>query len=400
MVRNKNKFYVSDPMSTNVFSKLKTAIVHEWFTNYAGSERVVESFTNIWPEAKVFTLVDFLSEEERKIILKSKPPKTSFIQKLPFAKTKHRRYLPLFPFAIERFDFSEYDLIISSSHAVTKGLRKNKNQLHISYCHSPMRYAWDNTELYLSEANISKGLKGFAARSIINYLRKWDLKTASRPDYLIANSKFIAGKIRRIYNRNSDVIYPPVDVYKFEPISEKEDYFLTASRMVPYKRADLIVEAFSMMEGKKLKVIGEGPELEKIKRKASKNIEILGYKSGNELKSLMQKAKAFVFAAEEDFGITVVEAMACGTPVIALNKGGTAETVVDGITGILFESQNASDIINAVKKFEEMINKFDSAQISLHANQFSRDIFEKNIREYVRNKSVNFFNKEKASAQS
>ena len=211
--------------------KLKIAIVHEWFTDYAGSERVVESFTNIWPEANVFTLVDFLTEDERKIVLKSKTSKTSFIQKLPFAKTKHRRYLPLCPFAIERFDFSEYDLIISSSHAVTKGLRKNKNQLHISYCHSPMRYAWDNTELYLSEANISKGLKGFAARSIINYLRKWDLKTASRPDYLIANSKFIAGKIRRIYNRNSDVIYPPVDVYKFEPISEKEDYFLTASRM-------------------------------------------------------------------------------------------------------------------------------------------------------------------------
>jgi len=379
---------------------LKIAIVHEWFAGYAGSERVVESFTNIWPNADVFTLIDLLTEEERKIVLKSKTPKTSFIQKLPFAKTKHRWYLPLFPFAIERFDFSEYDLIISSSHAVTKGLRKNSNQLHISYCHSPMRYAWDNTELYLNEANISKGLKGFAARLIINYLRKWDLKTASRPDYLIANSKFIAGKIKRIYNRNSDVIYPPVDVDKFEPVLEKDNYYLTASRMVPYKRTDLIAEAFSIMGDKKLKVVGQGPELEKIKRKSTPNIEILGYKSGKELKSLMQKAKAFVFAAEEDFGITVVEAMACGTPVIALNKGGTAETVVDGKTGILFDLQSAESIKNAVLKFEEKINIFDSLKISSQAKQFSRDIFEKKIKEYVHDKSVNFFNKEKAFTQS
>jgi glycosyltransferase involved in cell wall biosynthesis len=381
-------------MAKDIFPKIKIAIVHEWFADYAGSERVVESFTNIWPEADVFTLVDLLTEKNRKIVLKSKSPKTSFIQKLPFAKTKHRWYLPLFPFAIERFNFSEYDLIISSSHAVTKGLRKNKNQLHISYCHSPMRYAWDNTELYLNQAKISKGLRGFVARSIINYLRKWDLKTASRPDYLIANSKFIAGKIKRIYNRDSDVIYPPVDVDKFESVSEKDNYYLTASRMVPYKRADLIVDAFSMMEDKKLKVVGQGPELEKIKRKSTPNIEILGYKSGTELKSLMQKAKAFVFAAEEDFGITVVEALACGTPVIALNKGGTAETVVDSKTGILFELQSAESIKNAILKFEEKINIFDSLKISSYAKQFSRDIFEKNIKEYVQDKSVNFFNKE------
>ncbi|RPI72394.1 MAG: glycosyltransferase family 4 protein, partial [Ignavibacteriales bacterium] len=240
---------------------MKTAIVHEWFAGYAGSERVVESFTNIWPDADVFTLADLLTEEERKIVLKSKPPITSFIQKMPFAKTKHRWYLPLFPFAIERFDFSGYDLIISSSHAVTKGLRKNPDQLHISYCHSPMRYAWDNAELYLNQANISKGVKGFAARATINYLRKWDLKTASRPDYLIANSKFIAGKIKRIYNRDSDVIYPPVDVHKFEPDNQKENYYLTASRLVPYKRVDLVVDAFTSMRDKKLIVVGDGPEL-------------------------------------------------------------------------------------------------------------------------------------------
>lgn len=373
---------------------MKIAIVHEWFAEYAGSERVVESFTNLWPDADVFALVDLLNEDERRIILKSKRPITSFIQKMPFAKTKHRYYLPLFPLAIERFDFTGYDIIISSSHAVTKGLKKTPNQLHISYCHSPMRYAWDNTELYLDQANISKGLKGFTARKIINYLRKWDLKTASRPDFLIANSKFIAGKIKRIYNREADVIYPPVDVNKFDCVKEKGDYFLTASRMVPYKRVDLMVEAFSKMTDKKLKVVGQGSEFKNIKNNVTPNIELLGYKNDKELKTLLQKARAFVFAAEEDFGITVVEAMACGTPVIALNKGGTAETVIDSKTGILFNSQNVKSIKEAVLQFEDTAGLFNPQIISDHARQFNREIFEGKIKEYVREKSLNFFNKE------
>jgi len=367
-----------------------TAIVHEWFSSYAGSERVVESFTNIWPDADVFTLADLMTEEERKIILKSKPPKTSFIQNLPFAKTKHRWYLPIFPFAIERFNFSKYDFIISSSHAVTKGLRKRPDQLHISYCHSPMRYAWDNAELYLSQANISKGLKGYASRAVINYLRKWDLKTASRPDFLVANSEFIAGKIKRIYNRNSDVIYPPVDVDKFEPTFKKDNYYLTASRMVPYKRVDLIVEAFSKMSDKKLIVVGDGPELNNIKSKASANIEFEGYLESSALKSLMQEAKAFVFAAEEDFGIAVVEAMACGTPVIALNKGGTAESVVNGKTGIHFSEQNPESIIDAINEFEKRIDSFDVQYIRKHAEKFNRINFEENIKKYVWDKLNNF----------
>jgi len=378
--------------------KLKTAIVHEWFAEYAGSERVVESFTNIWHNADVFALVDLLSDEERQIVLKSIKPKTSFIQKLPFAKAKHRYYLPLFPYAMESFDFTGYDIIISSSHAVAKGLKKNPDQLHISYCHSPMRYAWDNAGLYLNQANISKGIRGFAAKRILNYLRKWDLKTASRPDYLIANSRFIAGKIKRIYNRDADVIYPPVDVDKFNCVKEKDDYFLTASRMVPYKRVDLIVEAFSNLKELKLKVVGQGPEFKRIKNNASPNIELLGYKNDSELKALMQNAKAFVFAAEEDFGITVVEAMACGTPVIALNKGGAAETVIDSKTGILFNSQDAESIKNAVLDFETKIDIFNPQKISDHAKQFSREIFENNIREYVRDKSLSFFGEEKTDS--
>ncbi|RPI70588.1 MAG: glycosyltransferase family 4 protein, partial [Ignavibacteriales bacterium] len=218
-----------------------------------------------------------------------------------------------------------------------------------------------------------------------------DLKTASRPDYLIANSKFIAGKIKRIYNRDSDVIYPPVDIDKFDPVFNKENYYLTASRLVPYKRVDLVVDSFLSMKDKKLIVVGDGPELNHIKNKASTNIEVVGYKEGDELKQLMQNARAFIFAAEEDFGITVVEAMACGTPVIAFNKGGTAETVIDGTTGVLFEAQTAESIKNALLKFEEQINSFNLQQISLHAKQFSRKIFEKNIKEYVEEKSLSFF---------
>jgi len=370
---------------------LKTAIVHEWFVNYAGSEKVVESFTNIWRDADVFALVDFLDEKQRQIILKGKHVKTSLIQKFPFARKKHRNYLPLFPLAIEKLDLSKYDLIISSSHSVTKGIKINPDQLHISYCHSPMRYAWDNAELYLSQANISGGLKGFLARSVINYLREWDLKTASRPNFLVANSKFISEKLKRIYNRDSIVIYPPVDVNKYNCVPEKKDFYLTASRMVPYKRVDLVVEAFSNMKNRKLKVVGNGPELAKIKMKASSNIEFLGYKEDEDLKALMQQAKAFVFAAEEDFGITVVEAMACGTPVIALNKGGTAETVVNHKTGILFESQTTESIKNAIAEFEEKESLFDYKIISDHAQQFSRDIFEKRIRDFVSIKSEKFF---------
>ncbi len=372
-------------------NKVKTAIVHEWFVNYAGSEKVVESFTNIWQDADVFALVDFLDDKQREIVLKGKYAKTSLIQKLPFAKKRHRNYIPLFPFAIERLDLSKYDLIISSSHSVTKGIKTKPNQLHISYCHSPMRYAWDNAELYLSQANMSKGLKGLAAKSVINYLRKWDLKTASRPNFLIANSKFISEKIKRIYNRNSTVIYPPVDVNKLNYVKEKSDYYLTASRLVPYKRVDLIVEAFSSMENKKLKVIGSGPELNRIKNLSSANIEFLGYKDDEELKDLMQHARAFVFAAEEDFGITVVEAMACGTPVLALNKGGTAETVVNQKTGILFESQTIDSIKKAISEFEGKENLFSPEIIAEHAQQFSRDIFEKRILDFINDKSEKFF---------
>jgi len=368
----------------------KTAIVHEWLVNYAGSEKVVESFTNIWRDADVFTLVDFLDDDLRQIILKGKHAKTSFIQHLPYAKKQHRKYLPLFPKAIESFNLKKYGLIISSSHAVAKGVKKRKNQLHISYCHSPMRYAWDEADYYLKEAKLTAGIKGFFAQIVLKYLRKWDVKSAKNVDYFIANSKHIAGKIKRIYNRSADVIYPPVDTNKFSLITEKDDYYITASRLVPYKRIDLIVDAFAKMLDKKLVVIGSGPEKEKIIAKATPNIDVIGYQNFESLKGYMEKAKAFVFAAEEDFGIIVVEAMACGTPVIAGNYGGTAESVVDGVTGILFPEQTVDSIVEAVKRFDVISHSMNYKEIRLHSENFSRQTFERNIKDYVNEKLKSF----------
>lgn len=371
-------------MNTDSTLQQKTAIVHEWLVSYAGSERCVESFTNIWKDADVYALVDFLDKEHREIILKGKKANTTFIQQLPLARKRHRYYLPLFPTAIERLDLSEYELIISSNHAVSKGVRKKKNQLHISYCHSPMRYAWDQAEHYLT------GIKGSFAKAFMNYLRNWDLKSAENVNYFIANSNHISEKIRRIYKRDSTVIYPPVDVNKFEVSEKKEDYYLIASRFVPYKKVDLVVEAFNQMPDKKLLVIGSGPEKEKVKSIAKPNIEFLPHQEFAQLKEFMKKAKAFVFAAEEDFGITVVEAMACGTPVIALNKGGTAESVINGKTGILFKEQSPESIRDAIQEFEKRIDNFDIKLIREHAEKFNRKNFEENIKQFVSDKLSNF----------
>ncbi len=374
---------------------MKIALVHEWLVFYAGGERVFESFTNIWKDADVFALVDFLNEENRKIILKGKHAKTTFIQKLPFAEKKFRSYLPLFPLAIQKLNFKNYDIIISSSHAVTKGIRKRPTQLHISYCHSPMRYIWDEADTYFQAAGLNSGLKKIIATKILNYLRNWDLKTAQWPDFLLANSKYIAEKLKRIYGRESTVIYPPVDVDKFDCVEEKDDYYFVASRLVPYKRIDLIVEAFAEMPEKRLIIAGTGPELNKLKNNFLVNVEFVGYQDENTLKELMQKAKAFVFPAEEDFGIVVVEAMACGTPVIALNKGGTAETVIDGKTGILFDNQTSEDIKNAVRKFESIQDSFNHKEISEYTKKFSRKIFEQSIKQFVDEKTEEFFRKNK-----
>lgn len=372
---------------------MKIAVVCDWLVTYAGAEKVLEQILNIYPEADLFALVDFLDEDKRDFI-KHKKVTTSFIQKLPKAKTKYRSYLPLMPLAIEQLDLSAYDLIISSSHCVAKGILTGPSQVHISYVHSPIRYAWDLQHQYLREAGLNKGLKGWIAKAILHYMRIWDTRTSNGVDHFIANSEFIAKRIWKCYRRKADVIYPPVDVEAFEYCDKKDDFYVTASRMVPYKKMDLIVEAFTKMPDKKLVVIGTGPDFNKIKAIADghDNIKLMGYQPFEVLKDYMQRAKAFVFAAEEDFGITPVEAQACGTPVIAYGRGGTLETVrgfnqKNNPTGIFFDKQDNRSLIEAINLFEQNIDNFNHEDCRDNALSFSinrfKEVLKANINKFL-----------------
>jgi len=368
---------------------VKKALIHDWFSTYAGAEKCVESFTNVWDDFEIYGLIDFLSECDRDKILKGKRAHTSFIGKLPFAKSKYRNYLPLFPLAIEQFDLSGYDVVLSSSHAVAKGVLTHSNQLHIAYIHTPIRYAWDLYHQYLRESGLDRGLKGVLAKYFLHKIRLWDAVSANRVDHYVANSRYIARRIEKIYGKPSDVIYPPVDVDKFTLREAKEEFYLTASRMVPYKKVGLIVEAFSQTD-KKLVVVGDGPDMAKIKSKAGKNVELLGFADDKTMRDLMGRAKAFVFAAEEDFGITPVEAQACGTPVICFGRGGSRETVIDGESGLYFMEQNTKEMLAAVAKFEQNRDKFEPVKIRENSLRFSRARFEAEIKSYVEKKYEKF----------
>jgi glycosyltransferase involved in cell wall biosynthesis len=365
----------------------KIAIVHDWLTVYGGAERVLEQILACYPDADVFTLVDFLPESERGF-LHNKIINTSFIQRLWFARKKYRSYLPLMPLAIEQFDLSSYDLIISSSYAVAKGVITGPDQVHISYVHSPIRYAWDMQFQYLQETGMNKGIKSAVARIILHYIRLWDVRTAYGVDAFIANSNFIKRRIGKIYRREADVIYPPVDVNSFVMCEKKENFYVTASRMVPYKRIPMIVDAFSRMPDKRLVVIGDGPEFNKCKSLAAPNIEFLGGQPFDVLSDYLCRAKAFVFAAEEDFGIAPVDAQACGTPVIAFGKGGALETV-RGIdmhsqpTGLFYYAQTADELCNAIKKFESCSNMITAEACRANAERFSSEIFRQQFVSYV-----------------
>jgi len=365
--------------------RVRVAIVHDWLVTYAGAERVLEQIIACFPDADLFALVDFL--EDRSFI-RSKPVTTSFIQKLPKAKTKYRSYLPLMPLAIEQLDLSAYDVVISSSHAVAKGVLTGPDQVHVSYVHSPIRYAWDLQHQYLNESKLTAGPKSALARVILHYIRNWDVRTANSVDSFVSNSDFIARRIKKVYQRDADVINPPVDVEAFSVLEEKEDFYLTASRMVPYKKIDLIVEAFAKMPERRLVVIGDGPDMQKIRAKAAPNVEIMGYQPFAVLRDRMRRAKAFVFAAEEDFGISVVEAQACGTPVIAYGKGGALETVCDPAdprpTGLFFDEQTAEAIIAAVENFDAQPGRFMSAHCRASAERFSAALFRERFFAHVR----------------
>lgn len=380
-----------------MFKDLNVGIVTDWLVTYAGAERVIKEFIDAFPDADLYSIVDFLSDDARRIF-NGKHAHTSFIQKLPSAKRKYQKYLPLMPLAIEQLDVSSHDIILSSSHAVAKGVLTGPDQLHISYVHSPIRYAWDLQHQYLRESGLNNGIKGLLAKWLLHKIRMWDYRTANGVDYFIANSKFISRRIKKVYGRDADVIYPPVDIDQFIFKENKDDYYFTASRLVPYKRIDLIVEAFSYMPNKKLVVIGDGTEMSKIKSKAAKNVEVLGYQPNEVMREYMQNAKAFIFAAEEDFGITPVEAQACGTPVIAFGKGGIRNCTpawCERCYRSFFPEQSISSIVDAVMKFDDIGNGIAPIDCRNNAINFSRERFQCELREYIANK-WGLFNENKA----
>jgi glycosyltransferase involved in cell wall biosynthesis len=354
---------------------MKIAIIHEWLDSYAGSERVLEQMLLAFPQADLFALCDFLPEEERHF-LGGRRPQTSFIQRLPFARKRFRNYLQLMPIAVEQFDLAGYDVVLSSSHAVAKGVITGPGQRHIAYIHSPMRYAWDLQHQYLRQAGLTHGLKSIYTRWLLHKMRLWDQASAARPDTLLANSHYIAERIQKAWRREAAVLHPPVNLAGFPLHTTKEGHFLIASRQVPYKRIELVVEAFRGMPEHRLIVVGDGPSASQVIAAAgeARNIELRGRVPQAELVRLIQTARAFVFAAEEDFGIAMVEAQAAGTPLIAYGRGGARDIVVEGETGVLFAEQTAEAVREAVQRF---IAAPPLSPAACHANatRFSEEAF-------------------------
>jgi glycosyltransferase involved in cell wall biosynthesis len=365
---------------------MKVAIVHDWLVTYAGAERVLEQMLVVYPEADVFSLFDTVPAAERGF-LGGRAVRTSFLQRLPGVRRRYRSFLPLMPLAIEQLDLSGYDLVLSSSYAVAKGVLTGPNQLHLCYCHSPMRYAWDLQHQYLRQTGLDRGVRGALARWMLHRMRVWDVRTAAGVDGFIANSRYIAKRIWKAYRRKCTVIYPPVDVDAFTPAGSREDFYLTASRMVPYKRIDLIVQAFAAMPQRRLVVIGDGPEARRIRSLGARNIEFMGRQPFEILRDRLRRARAFVFAAEEDFGIAPLEAQACGTPVLAYGRGGLLEAIRDldqpQPTGILFPEQTVSSLTHAVERFEREGGQIDSDTCRQNALRFGAERFRNELRSYV-----------------
>jgi glycosyltransferase involved in cell wall biosynthesis len=367
---------------------LKYALVHEWLTPKAtgGSELVVKEILQ-HINADLYALIDFESVNPESYLYQREIG-TTFLQKFPQARNGVQKYLPLLPLAIEQLDLRDYDVILSSSHAVAKGVLTSPYQLHICYCHTPMRYAWDLTFDYLKGDRKGQGVQGIIARYILHSLRQWDIISANRVDYFIANSQHTAKRIWRCYRRPAQVIYPPVDLDKFEFQPQKEDFYLTISRLVSYKQIRLIVKAFNQLK-KPLVIIGEGSQLDEIRQLAQSHIQVLGWQPHNVVKNFITKAKAFVYAACEDFGIALVEAQACGTPVIAYGQGGALETVKDirqdpqNGTGLFFEIQKPEALIEAVKTFEQLQTQIEPENCRLQAIKFSPTIFKQSYLKFI-----------------
>lgn len=369
---------------------MKVAIIQDWLVTVGGADKVCKAIFDVFPDSDVYTLVA-KKEICDELGIPWERVHTSFIQNMPFSKNKHRLYLPLFPFAVEQFDLRGYDVIISSSHCVAKGILKKANQLHICYCHSPIRYVWDMYNEYLEESGLQKGLKSWLAKYLLHRIREWDLLNSFRVNYFISNSDNVGRRIRETYRRESTTIHPNIDISNFEYCEDKQDYYLTSSRLVAYKKIDLVIEAFNQMPDKKLIVIGGGPNLQAYRKLAKSNIDVMGYQPLDVLKEKMQHAKAFVFAADEDFGMVPIEAESCGTPVIAYGHGGSLETVCEGKTGLFFKEQTVEAVVEAVRRFESLgPQPFSPQDCRQWAEGFSEERFKEEIKTFVEQKFKEF----------
>ncbi len=357
---------------------MKLAIVHDWLTNMGGSEQVVINFKKIYPDSPIYTT--FYNPSNLDSQLQNIEVKTSFLQGKKMV-TNHKKYFPLMPLAFRLFNLKEYDVILSSSSSCAKGVKAKKGGLHICYCHTPMRYAWDKQEDYIKDMNIIKKL---VLKVFLWFMRKWDVRSAKKVDYFIANSTAVRERIKKCYNRESTVINPPVRCNLFNISNTDGDYYFIVSRFVPYKRFDLAVQACSKL-GRKLIIIGDGPERKNLEKLANENVTFLGKQPDEVVKKYMEECKALLFPGEEDFGITPVEAMACGRPVIAYGKGGVLDTVIDKKTGLLFKEQTVESLKQAILEFEKM--KFDKTEIRKHALEFNEESFREKIKSFIEEKN-------------
>ncbi len=377
---------------------MKIAIIHDWLTGMRGGEKCLEVICKLYPSADLFTLLHVPGKVSP--VIESHRIHTSFIQNLPFSKSKYRYYLPLMPFAIETFDLKEYDLILSSSHCVAKSVKPGPNSLHICYCHTPMRYIWDQFDQYFGKGK-SSWLSATVMKLLRPWLQRWDIKTSRRVNNFIANSRHVQKRIKKYYGKESTIIHPPVDTELFTPdqAEGKGDYFLIVSAFAPYKRLDLAVEAFNQL-GLPFFVVGEGQDGKRLKEMAKPNIKFEGWLNNAQIRSHFSRSRAFVFCGEEDFGITLLEAQAMGRPVIAFGRGGALETVIPDSqtwkpeteipksctsqpTGVFFYEQTPEALINAIKHFESIESQFDPNAIREHAQKFDLSVYTDRMKNFI-----------------
>ena len=358
---------------------MRVALVHDYLVQYGGAERVLEVLAEMFPAAPIYTLI--YDPSQLYGAFSDKKIRTSFLQNLPFAKTNHRIFPIFMPLAVEDLDLTAYDLVISSSNSYTKGVITRPDAIHICYCHTPMRYAWDDYHRHFQEFNYVAGIKHILPFAM-NYIRLWDKISADRVDYYLANSQNVANRINKYYRMPAQVLYPPVNTEVEFDSNSKGEYYLMLGRFLPYKHYDIVVEAF-VQNGKELHLVGSGPDEENLRNiaRGKDNIKFLGRLSDEEAQREFRDCRAFIFASEDDFGIVPVEAMAAGKPVIAYGRGGALETVEEGKTGIFFDEQNTDSVIKAVNKFETM--RFDANYIHNYAQKFSKDTFKHNFYKFL-----------------